>query len=205
METNLSLKKAIRSDFYIALSFGMTYFRIVLIFVASALIFTNWGSNVSLLVTLILLIMCLDYFDGLLFRKSILHSIPFLRIKRRLLDSSADRVVTHIGCISLFLVEPSFAIIYILILLREIILSGYNIIKFSKNIIIYPGIWAKIAAAFVGFTVISFLINGNSILTYFIAIVMVCLSSIAFFEYYFKYRDNKQTNNTENNLIIEIF
>jgi phosphatidylglycerophosphate synthase len=127
--------------------------------------------------------MGLDYFDGATFDKSNFSGLKEWRIKRRIADSVSDRLVIQIVCIPIFLKTPSFAWLYIPILVRELTISGYVAHQFSKRIVLYPRAICKLACAMVGIAVISF-INFSSWATFPLAIAMVALSAGALLNYH---------------------
>ncbi len=201
----MSLSMAIRKDLIIALSFGVTIFRVLLIVVASVLIFANYELNTLKIVFLIFLIMHLDYLDGVLFRKSPLHSIQNLRIQRRLIDSISDRIVTHVGCLSLLIVDSNFILVYSAILFRDIIISGYNIfVKTKFKTIIYPGALAKLGAFSVGLSVITYLLADNNLIVFSTTLGMMIISVFSFREYLVKFYAS-QLNKENSSTLNEIF
>jgi phosphatidylglycerophosphate synthase len=135
--------------------------------------------------------MIFDYYDGVLFNKSFLRSIKDWRISRRVFDSFADRAVIQFICIPLVLNHKSFLWIYVAILLREVVISGYLAGLFKRNILLYPQLMAKLACAMIGVTTIAYLT-----LTFygylFVAGCMLIMSCLAVKEYRDRLKRNLQ-------------
>lgn len=180
-------------DTLVASSIGISLIRFFMILSVS-INFIFYSYNVELLsISLILVFVLLDYFDGYIFRlklKRIPSNINFdeLRLLRRLIDGGVDRLSTLVGTISLTIYDINFLPYFLIILIRDIIIAAVSSKSFLQGrTVTYPGIYAKVAAATVGLTVVSFIISGSSIVTSLSVILMSIFSILAYAEYRNKY------------------
>ncbi|MFA6979668.1 MAG: CDP-alcohol phosphatidyltransferase family protein [Ignavibacteriaceae bacterium] len=171
---------------YAFISFGIVSMRLILIILTSVLIITSKFESKIVITISILLTIALDHYDGVFFKKSALNSFAYWRIGRRLLDSITDRIIVQIGCISLLIIDSNFLIFYLIILVREIIISGYCSIQFRKNILLYPHFFAKLSSAFIGLICL-FYINSYLDVATIVAASMVLFSILAFRDYQIRY------------------
>lgn len=170
-------------NYYTFVAYGAIILRGFLVLFAVFGMFMTSSVNPVATATLIIVIMVLDFFDGESFRKTHYNEIKHNRVQFRMLDSSIDRFVIHFGSIGLLFNDSNYIYFYLPILIREIILSGYSILHYYKGYLFYPKVKAKIAAIFVGLSILSYVIFGNSLITICINILMIVFSVIAFFEY----------------------
>jgi len=168
-------------------SFGMTFFRIGIALYIGFCILLGTTSRKEIAVVGTLAIMILDYYDGLLFDKSVLKFNKQWRVRRRVLDSTVDRFVIQSVAIPVLLVDPSFLWLYLFILVRETFLSAYNTFLFKRGFLVYPGPVAKLACVLVGLSGIAFLLT-NAVVTTALTAIMGILSFLSYREYRNKVR-----------------
>ena len=161
-------------------SYGITFIRLLIAAVGALTILR--GDDLRLVVSSIALVMAFDYFDGATFEKSTFSIIKEWRIKRRLADSISDRLVIQIISIPLLIENSSFVWLYLLIVAREVAISGYLSRQFTKGNLVYPRLIAKVACAMVGLAVISFLSFSFSI-TFIVSAAMIASSAFALLDY----------------------
>lgn len=167
---------------YAFASFVITILRLTMVLCAGIAIFTTYPFFKEIMVSCIFLVIILDFYDGILFNKSLMAREKYWRIKRRLFDSFADRAVIQMICIPLLIVDSTFIWFYLAILTREILISGYCTLSYRKNIIIYPKRLAKLAAIMVGVTIIVYL-TTSFILSSCVVVIMFLVSLAALNEY----------------------
>ena len=168
---------------YAIASYGMTFFRLGIAFFIGVSFLVKVSDVKLIAVAGTLFIVGFDYYDGELFKKSFLINSKKWRVNRRILDSVVDRLVIHVICLSVLIVDSHFLPFYLPIILREVVLSTYLSIKFKQGLLIYPGPIAKLACAFVGFNGIAYLIT-SSLTTICFTVSMMCMSVLAFREYF---------------------
>jgi len=161
-------------------SYGITLVRLL---IAGFGALTIWRGEFTLAVSSVILVIVLDYFDGATFEKSCFSTFKEWRIKRRIADSVSDRIVIQVICIPLLIKSPSFLYFFLLILGRELSISGYVAHEFSKGLLLYPRNVAKLACAMIGITVISFMTLPLGF-TLLVAVTMLILSTCALFNYW---------------------
>jgi phosphatidylglycerophosphate synthase len=169
-----------RDSFFTITSYGITFIRLLIAFFGGVMILR--GDDVKFGVASIALVMAFDYFDGATFNRTTFSTIKEWRMNRRVLDSVFDRLVIQIVCIPLLISNSSFVWLYLLILSRELAISGYISKQFTQGLLVYPRLLAKIACATVGITVISFLAFPFSV-TFISAGMMIALSVSALIDY----------------------
>lgn len=184
-------------------SFGVTVIRMGIIFLTSYTILQQHQNFKELAIINIALVMLLDYYDGVFFRKSNYNSIKRWRINRRLFDSITDKVITHTGSISLLIIDNSFIWIYLCILIRDIAIGGYCSISFSKGLLLYPASISKISMIFVGLSIM-FYLTGILALIFFSICAMLVLSIISFANYY-KRANLNYCKRSKGNEMLEVF
>ncbi len=206
MGQSLRLNNTYLDISFVIISFSMTFIRIILVLYASLLIMTSISETKYQICFLILLVMLFDYYDGLFFKKSQMNEIKTLRIKRRLFDSFADRFIIHIGSLSLLIMDINFLPVYAAILIRELLISGYCVVRYKQQFLIYPKKIAKLGSFFVGLTVIAHLILGLSLIILTTSI-MLTISLFALLEYHNSYLNFLKPSNLnyEKSNIFEIF
>ncbi len=182
MDRSLVVDRGIKDISYALASFLMTILRLVMVTCTGIAILTRYPFFKEITISCILLVMVLDIYDGILFNKSLMAEEKYWRIKRRLFDSFADRIIVQIGCISLLMIDKAFFLFYLVILAREIIVSGYCVSVYKKNILIYPKKVAKLAAFMVAATIIIYL-TTNFFVTSCTATIMFLLGLAARNEY----------------------
>lgn len=190
--------KAIESDTnynltYAITSFGLTFTRLFIAFYVAITAIADHMNYFGISIC-ILLIMVLDYYDGELFKKSLLNDVKQWRVTRRIFDGTVDRVVIQIVCLAVLFLDHSFVWVYTAILIREVLISSYVSDKFKKKVLLYPGSIAKISCVLIGTSVISFLLLSNSVLTLIVTFIMVITSILVFSDYrnlYLQFADKK--------------
>lgn len=163
-------------------SFGITAIRLSLIAFTAIIILTINPSYREIAVISIIVIMLFDYLDGKIFKLSAINNIGYWRIRRRLFDSFADRAITHIGSISLLLIDSNFLWLYLIILTRDIVISGYCSYQFKKGYLIYPKKMAKISALLIGISIIIYF-SGYLFLGIIFSILLISTSYLSLLEY----------------------
>lgn len=169
-------------------SYGITFIRLLVALIGAISILRHHDRWI--LIVSILLVMMLDYFDGVTFDRSNFSALKEWRVNRRIADSVCDRLVIQIICIPLLMENPSFGWLYIVILLRELAISSFVSSQFAQKLLVYPGTIAKIACATVGLSVIAFVVLPI-VVTAAAAAVMVSLSVFALLDYYRRVRHYK--------------
>jgi phosphatidylglycerophosphate synthase len=173
----------ILDESYTFIAYGAIVLRAFLTLLAVFGMFMTNSLNPIATTIIIIGIMVLDFFDGASFRKSHYNEIKYNRIQFRLLDSTTDRFIIHVGSLGVLFIDHTFIYFYLPILIREIILSGYSISKYYKGYLLYPKTKAKIAAIFVGLSIVSYILFQISLITIMTNILMIVFSVFAFFEY----------------------
>lgn len=174
-------------------SYGITFVRLLIAAFGALTILR--GDDVRFAVASVALVMAFDYFDGATFDKSSFSDLREWRIKRRIADSVSDRLVIQIVCIPLLTKNASFIWLYLPILTREIVISGYISKEFARGILVYPRSISKVACAMVGISVISFVIFPIGF-TFITAAVMITVSAFALFDYIRRVQDHKGSVST---------
>lgn len=161
-------------------SYGITLLRLLIAAVGALTVLRR--DDMRFVVASVALVMALDYFDGATFDKSYFSAHREWRIRRRIADSVSDRLVIQIICIPLLIQDSSFMWLYLLILARELAISGYLFREFSKGILVYPRSISKIACGMVGMAVISFVTFPVAVVLM-TGAVMITLSGFALRDY----------------------
>lgn len=175
--------RAWEGDFVGIASFGATIVRLILSIVASMFIVLAVQGFQHLATGIIILIIAVDYYDGILFRNSVMNNVKSWRIRRRLFDSMSDRLIIQIGCLSVLFTDPHFAPIYIVITARELIFTGYwNWAFHFRRTLIEPKGIAKAAAACIGLVVIAYLETSTKIVGI-TMLIMIAMSFMSFRNY----------------------
>ena len=159
---------------------AMTFFRVILSVFSIPLILEQ--DSKGLLSVIILVIMTFDYFDGKLFRRSLLNERPVWRKTRRIVDSCGDRICIQAVCIPLVIVQPSFLVPYIIICFKEFLSSVTCIQEFVRGFIIYPSKMARLSTVCVGIEVIAFLLC-NIYITFAVSLILLFCGVVSFHEY----------------------
>jgi len=196
-----------RNVVFAAASFGVSFIRLTAIGLLCTFMLVTGTYDVRVLTAVIILVMLLDQVDGALFAQSSLNSVKSWRIRRRLTDSLTDRIVTHLGCLSLLALDLAFLPLYVVILMREVAISGYCAMCFSRGVLVYPRTQAKIAAAFVGLTVIAYTALSTP-WAWIVASIMLVLSVFSFQEYHNRaplVTVLKREKSTGSTCIVEVF
>jgi hypothetical protein len=167
---------------YAVLSFGTTLLRLLLAVSAGGLAFLAFEDSRVTIAAAVLLIVIMDYVDGIFFDSSLLSAQKEWRIRRRVFDSLADRIVIQIVCVAVLIADSSFLWIYLLILSREIVLSGYSVSLFRRGLLVYPGFVAKLACGILALCVIAFLLS-STYLTWGFTCLMLIMSYCSLREY----------------------
>ncbi|MFN0138604.1 MAG: CDP-alcohol phosphatidyltransferase family protein [Pyrinomonadaceae bacterium] len=192
-------------DHHVITSFGFTALRIgVAISVGVAFLFVGVEQSKVFAVLGALVIIAFDYFDGKFFNASPVAEEKSWRILRRKTDSVADRLVIQLVCIPLLVTDFSFIWVYSAILLREVVISGYNVSLYKRGILVYPKAVAKIACAFVGLSGISYLLL-SPLPTFFVTAAMMVLSGYALMEYKKRVPDAGLVLSEKYDLPVEVF
>lgn len=193
--------KAWEGDFVGIVSFGATIIRLIMSIVASMLIVLAAQGFQHLATGIIILIIAVDYYDGILFRKSVMNNVKSWRIRRRLFDSMSDRLIIQIGCLSVLFTDPHFAPIYIVITVRELVFTGYWnwAFHFRKTLIEPKGI-AKAAAASIGLIVIAYLETSTRIAGI-ATLLMIAMSFLSFRNYVTRFNSRGRHDDSD---ILEI-
>jgi phosphatidylglycerophosphate synthase len=174
--------ESVHSSAFAAASFGATILRLILaLYVGLGLVLCLPGSRM-LAVAGILLIMILDHYDGVLFKRSLLSSDAHWRVRRRILDSAADRVVVQLVSLAVVASDRSFLPFYFCIVFRELVLSSYVTRVFLKGILAYPGRVAKVSAVTIGLLVSAHIV-GSVVVEIFTLALMLVTSVMALSEY----------------------
>ena len=113
------------------ISFIITFFRLILAFFASYIILNSFVNNTLIVCLIILLIMFLDQFDGMIFRKSKMNLSNELTIIRRVFDSVCDRVCIFSICLSLLIDSYDFFNIFIGIIFNGWFINRINAFRWS--------------------------------------------------------------------------
>jgi phosphatidylglycerophosphate synthase len=201
---NGSQSLAYRDPHFAIWSFGITSIRVLGAIFIGAILLSGIGMGKETAVAGILAIMVADYFDGRLFLRSGLEESKYWRITRRWVDSTADRLVIQLVCIPLLIVDYSFLSVYLAIVLREVVISGYSSRLFRSGFVIYPRGLAKVACALVGASVISYLVLAQTT-TLFVTSLMLVLSACAFREYQKRVPPGSVVNASEMEAKVEVF
>jgi phosphatidylglycerophosphate synthase len=167
---------------YAATSFGITASRLVLAGYVGLQLINNANGARAFGAIAICMLMVFDYLDGAFFRRSRLSDVKAFRVNRRLFDSVADRLTIQMCCIPLLIVDRSFSVFYIIITIRELLISGYLTKLYRKGFLLYPGPVAKTACVSIGLVVISFLTRFSSA-TVILSLAMIVLSALSAKEY----------------------
>lgn len=207
MERNTQAKVAGNVSFAFA-SFGMTLTRLVVALCTGLLIISNGTHSKEMIVLAVLFIMVFDYYDGKLFERSFLRDQSEWRLRRRIFDAVSDRLVIQLVCIPVLFADHSFLWVYVSILVREVLVSGYNVAqRWTKGAVIYPGPIAKWACVAVGVATIAFLTAANSIVL-FSTILMLAMCPFAVREYHNKlkqYETSAEAGRLSREPVTEVF
>lgn len=207
MEPNSQVKIASNVSFAFA-SFAMTLTRLVVALCTGLLIISNGTRNKETIVLAVLFIMVFDYYDGKLFDRSFLRDQQEWRLRRRIFDSVSDRLVIQLVCIPVLFADHSFLWVYVSILAREGLISGYNVVqRLAKGAIIHPGPVAKWACVTVGIVTMAFLVAPSSIVI-FTTIIMLVMCPFAVREYGNKmeqYEESNEATTLSGEGVIEVF
>lgn len=183
MKINFQTISTTYDDALVNVSYTITITRVLIAAAIGGFILFESTAAKTIAVIGILAIMVADYFDGDIFDLADARNDKSKRIKRRKADSIADRAVIQLVSLPLLFMEPAFLWLYVAILVREVVISGYNYHLYRQKIIVYPTAIAKVACFFVGLTVISYL-TLSSINTGLITMLMLVLSAFALHEYW---------------------
>lgn len=168
-------------------SYFLVFLRLCMIFLSSYLVLDDLYLHKILISVLILVIIVVDYFDGVTFRSSSYAENLDNRIAFRTLDSVADRIIIQVGALSLLIADYKFLPFYSLILLREIIISGYCSHKYFRKILLYPSLISKVATSLIAISIIVYLLF-DPYYAFFCFIIMSFASYSAFSDYQIRYK-----------------
>ncbi|MFI5251283.1 MAG: hypothetical protein ACHQQQ_02530 [Bacteroidota bacterium] len=182
---------------YGVVSYGATLIRLGIAAAVAVIIIgdVNWNKVVVSLG--IVLVMVLDYLDGILFSRSVMNNDKSWRIRRRIVDSVIDRIVIQAVCIPLVLIYNSFQPFFLIILAREVFMSTFLTRVFARNILIYPSKVSRLSMIMIGITVIAYALNYSNVAVL-AATLMIGFSLISFQEY------KKRLSNNQGDSIIEL-
>lgn len=207
MERNTQAKVAGNVSLAFA-SFAMTLTRLAVALCTGILIISTGTNSKGMIVLAVLFIMGFDYYDGKLFERSFLRDQSEWRLRRRIFDAVSDRLVIQLVCIPVLFADHGFLWVYVSILVREVLVSGYNLgQRWEKGAIIYPGPVAKWACVTVGVATIAFLTAANSIVV-FSTILMLALCPFAVREYHNKlkqYETSAEAGTLSRERVTEVF
>ena len=173
----LWLDKKYKLSIFGIISFIITFFRLILAFFASYIILNSFVNNTLIVCLIILLIMFLDQFDGMIFRKSKMNLSNELTIIRRVFDSVCDRVCIFSICLSLLIDSYDFFNIFIVIIIKEILTSYPCIKSFFNKELLLPKTFSKISTIGIGVLVLVYVLNvGDSSLSNFYNTVIIVVS-----------------------------
>lgn len=179
---------------FATISFGITLFRFLIALFAGVSVLYKQENYQALTSLSILLIVIFDYYDGVFFDKSNLSKQKEWRIRRRILDSVADRVIIQIICFSLLIADGTFLWPYLAILSRELILSSYLVRLFKRNILVYPKFIAKLACGTVALCVLAYLTTPSLSTVFIGSMLLMSFFSLQEYRDTFKSHERKRAS-----------
>ncbi|MFV0439920.1 MAG: CDP-diacylglycerol--glycerol-3-phosphate 3-phosphatidyltransferase [Lachnospirales bacterium] len=118
----------------------LTVFRVILIPFFLFFLLNSEGNNLYLAISLVIFcVACItDYFDGYIARK---HNL--ITNFGKFMDPIADKLLVNSAIISLLAINQIGVLVTIIIICREILISGFRLVAVSNNIVIAAGPWGK--------------------------------------------------------------
>jgi len=154
----------------------ITFSRIAMVpffilFLLSGLVDENTGRYISLFIFIIASFT--DFLDGYIAR-----SRNMITKLGKFLDPLADKLLVIAALVSLVEMEQLKAYIVIIIISREIIVTGFRVVAASDNIVIAASIWGKVKTVTQMAMIIILLINFNNIFFNILENILVYLATI---------------------------
>lgn len=167
----------------------LTVFRVVLIpfFVLFMQPFMPaWGKYAALVVFIIASLT--DLFDGKIARK-----YNLVTNFGKLMDPLADKLLVCTAMLCLMDIDLLPAIVVIIVICREFIISAFRLVAASNNVVIAAGIWGKMKTVFQMSMVVALLIHYKHPVFQAIELVLICIATaltvISLIDYLVKNKD----------------